>query len=75
MAVWFPLPEPAGDGDAWDLPYLIAVTSFVLCAYFALYSACNWPAVWPRLRALRWRWTSLVWIVLALLSLLCAYNT
>ena len=57
-----------------NLPYFIPVTSFVVCAYFALYSACNWADVRPRLRALRWRWTSLVWIALALLSLLCAYK-
>lgn len=56
------------------LPYFIPVTSFVICAYFALYVACNWPAVWPRLRALRWRWSSLMWIVLAGLSLACAYK-
>jgi len=57
-----------------NLPYFIPVTSFVVCAYFAFYAACNWPEVWPRLRGLRWRWTSLVWIGLALLSFLAAYK-
>jgi hypothetical protein len=57
-----------------NLPYFIPVTSFVICAYFTLYSACNWLEVRPRLCALRWRWTSLVWIALGLLSLLCAYK-
>jgi len=57
-----------------NLPYFVPVTSFVLFAYFALYCACNWPAVGPRLRALRWRWTIPVWLLLAALSLGCAYK-
>ena len=37
-----------------NLPYFIPLTSFVVFAYFAFYTATNRTFVWNRLRSLRW---------------------
>ena len=58
-----------------NLPYLVPVFSFVVCAYFVAYASVHHRVVVEQLRALQWRVAAIAAIAAGVLSLAAAYRS